>query len=263
MKLGNRNYQRVNKTNPCPVCGKSDWCMISDDGYFVLCPRVDAGAMKKYKCGYLHYGTEFTKPNGIVKHSYKMSLKPLEVANFYRKLAFNYHALQPLAEALSVPVYALQQLGAGRSRTNWYFPMYNEFQELVGLKIRNIEGKKWCLKGSRIGVYIPKTYKNAGTVHICEGESDTAAMLGQGFNTVGRSSCLTGSKIFKSLLSKNDDIIVIADNDKIGQRSACELVTYLGGDNTASACFIPKEYKDVREFVNSGKFDKAIFKGVK
>lgn len=33
---------RVSKKNPCPVCGKPDWCMISPDGQSAICARVSS-----------------------------------------------------------------------------------------------------------------------------------------------------------------------------------------------------------------------------
>src|SRR4030042_3642665 len=38
----NRNFLRVNRHNPCPVCGKPDWCMISPDGKAVICARGES-----------------------------------------------------------------------------------------------------------------------------------------------------------------------------------------------------------------------------
>jgi len=34
-------FGRVSKTNPCPLCGKPDWCKTSPDNAVVMCPRTD------------------------------------------------------------------------------------------------------------------------------------------------------------------------------------------------------------------------------
>jgi len=34
-------FIKVSKTNPCPLCGKPDWCKTSPDNAVVMCPRTD------------------------------------------------------------------------------------------------------------------------------------------------------------------------------------------------------------------------------
>ncbi len=41
------NWLRVNRNNPCPVCGKPDWCLIAADGQAAICARLDSPE----KCG--------------------------------------------------------------------------------------------------------------------------------------------------------------------------------------------------------------------
>jgi hypothetical protein len=36
-------WQRVNRKEPCPICGKPDWCRVSNDGQWVICRRLDTG----------------------------------------------------------------------------------------------------------------------------------------------------------------------------------------------------------------------------
>jgi len=37
-------WAEVKKSNPCPLCGKPDWCSVSDNGEAVLCRRLDPGS---------------------------------------------------------------------------------------------------------------------------------------------------------------------------------------------------------------------------
>lgn len=37
-------WAEVKKFNPCPLCGKPDWCSVSDNGEAVLCRRIDPGS---------------------------------------------------------------------------------------------------------------------------------------------------------------------------------------------------------------------------
>src|SRR4028119_196923 len=34
-------FIKVSETNPCPLCGKSDWCKVSPDSSVVICGRTD------------------------------------------------------------------------------------------------------------------------------------------------------------------------------------------------------------------------------
>ena len=40
------SWKEVNKSQPCPICGKADWCSASSDGVWVTCRRVDTGTGK-------------------------------------------------------------------------------------------------------------------------------------------------------------------------------------------------------------------------
>jgi len=36
-------WHEVTRSNPCPICGKTDWCSVSADGVWVVCRRLDNG----------------------------------------------------------------------------------------------------------------------------------------------------------------------------------------------------------------------------
>ena len=40
-------FVEVKKSNPCPICGKNDWCSVSTDGHYVCCRRVNNGIGKE------------------------------------------------------------------------------------------------------------------------------------------------------------------------------------------------------------------------
>jgi hypothetical protein len=55
-------WLRVNKSNPCPVCGKPDWCEISIDGTAVLCARIQSDQPAGNKgAGWIHKLTADSK----------------------------------------------------------------------------------------------------------------------------------------------------------------------------------------------------------
>lgn len=46
---------RVKRGTPCPICGKPDWCSVSEDGAMAICMRVADGSVKESKGGgYIH-----------------------------------------------------------------------------------------------------------------------------------------------------------------------------------------------------------------
>jgi hypothetical protein len=51
------DWLRVSKDDPCPVCGKPDWCLIAADGSLVRCMRKAEGAIetKQRKNGETYY----------------------------------------------------------------------------------------------------------------------------------------------------------------------------------------------------------------
>lgn len=48
-------WVRVNKRNPCPICDKPDWCLISQDGKVAICARIESDRPAGNKgAGWLH-----------------------------------------------------------------------------------------------------------------------------------------------------------------------------------------------------------------
>ena len=41
--MASSGFKNVTRQNPCPICGKTDWCSISEDGIWCCCRRVDTG----------------------------------------------------------------------------------------------------------------------------------------------------------------------------------------------------------------------------
>lgn len=40
------NLSNVSTTQPCPICGHTDWCAVSDDGLKIICRRTQSGSIK-------------------------------------------------------------------------------------------------------------------------------------------------------------------------------------------------------------------------
>jgi len=46
-------HTRVTKTSPCPICGEPDWCVVSNNGNYALCQRVESD-VRRGEAGWLH-----------------------------------------------------------------------------------------------------------------------------------------------------------------------------------------------------------------
>jgi len=252
MKLGRYNYNRCTVRMPCPVCGRIKYCMVSDNGERVLCTKVEHGAIKTYKCGFIHDVTSaMTSPIKVVKSKlYKPNFA--HIRSVYKGLNFSSQALLPLARHLKVSVYSLRCLGVGKSDRAWDFPMYDAKRQMIGIKRRNLQEKKWCVRHSRLGVYLPSTFVTSSAVIICEGESDTAAMLDLGYNVVGRASASTCQFILCKLLG-TCRAVIIADRDKdsLGLKEAYKLSRTLQGEATVIMPLV--ECKDAREWAENNE----------
>jgi len=48
-------WVRVTKDNPCPVCGKPDWCLTAQDGKAAICARIESNRPAGNKgTGWIH-----------------------------------------------------------------------------------------------------------------------------------------------------------------------------------------------------------------
>jgi putative DNA primase/helicase len=99
---------------------------------------------------------------------------------------------------------------------------------------------------------------------VTEGMSDTAAGMDLGFDTVGRTNALCGTKELPDLL-RGRRVIIVGDNDsveakEVGQRGMNQVATAL-----VSACkevvkiLPPSEFKDLRGWKTSVKLTKSQF----
>lgn len=76
-----KQWQRVTRSHPCPICGKPDWCAVSADGRLARCQRVEQGAFKTGtdKNGQIYYlhrlngeqrtPIEMPTANGAARHA--------------------------------------------------------------------------------------------------------------------------------------------------------------------------------------------------
>lgn len=246
-------WVRVTNRSKCPICSKPDFCEVSSDMNFVHCMRVESDRPSKNRLGgWLH------RLDGKVHEPFKY-LKPEEpkVTINATELMREFRAQTPgtylarMAGTLGVSAAALMALGvawAGPHRAAAW-PMRDGFGNTVGVRLRADSGKKWAIKGSRQGIFLPDEEPQRLGL-ICEGATDAAAGLTLGFFTVGRPSCNGGElhiqDAFKRL--KVREAVVVADNDSVGLRGAEAISKAL----KIPTCVWVPPCKDLREYLNLG-----------
>jgi hypothetical protein len=161
-----------------------------------------------------------------------------------------------LADKLGVQEIALGQLGAvyAAPYRAWAFPMRDGYGEIIGIRLRNAEGRKWAVTGSHSGIFLPNCIPHSMAL-ICEGPTDTAAALTLGFYGIGRPSCSGGVPQLCTVVKRLGirRAVIVADNDaekedNYGLNGAVNLSTHL----PIPSCVLTLPCKDVRQFVNAG-----------
>ncbi len=53
--MQHEQWCRVTRNDPCPICGRGDWCLVAKDKSAAICPRTEAGSVKEIEgSGFLH-----------------------------------------------------------------------------------------------------------------------------------------------------------------------------------------------------------------
>lgn len=253
----------------CPICGKKDWCGISEDRQAVVCMRVPSSRPTR-NGGWLHrLGDPVPNLQDVERNQ-----PPTEPVRDWEALARRcanegIRRLRDLAGRLGVTTASLMRLQAG-----WYepmkaysFPMRDADDHIIGIRLRRDDGRKLCIPGSKTGLFWPFGIDQADDqpLYLVEGPTDCAALLDLGLEALGRPSCTGGVDLLVEWLSRQRrQVIIVADNDEPkdlpgGLRSSPGIA---GAKRLAGAlrphCLgttiikPPGAYKDVRAWVNDG-----------
>lgn len=275
-------WHNVSKNEPCPICGKSDWCNLADSGEVAICHRVESPYPSKAGDGWIHRLREADgRSSSGASAGYRVSLArtsapplftpqsaKIDFGRVHRSYESDEILLDGLAMELGVTNEALKALDVRFNRFDncWSFPMRDASGAIVGLRYRELGGsRKWSAHGSRDGVFGESTGplaapnpgpRNCQELYVVEGASDTAAALSIGLETVGRSSCMTGGAIIRELARARRvrRVTIIADSDEPGRRGARCLSDYLSrGDSpiVTRVVYPPAPHKDLRAFVRA------------
>lgn len=257
--------RRVSKQNPCPICCKPDWCLVTVDGSAVICPRVEEGSVKRCgEAGYLHILIDrHNRHNG---HKFSVNRRRLlksvsigrEQLRDFGQLAKRYQQqlrteeLDVLADLLGVSAQSLERLNVGWDGKAYTFPMSNYFGKIIGIRRRFPSGRKVSVVDSKSGLFIPKGLSTDGFLLVCEGATDTAAALDLAFPAIGRPSC--NSKVeMTANLARGRTVVIVSDNDKVGQTGSKRLARVLSlFCPSVKIVYPPGGSKDLRQWLKAG-----------
>lgn len=248
------SWIRVNRQNRCPVCNSDTWCEVSDDGAVALCMRVSSEFQKVFKTGEIGYIHRLTDaPRKSIPFKKEEPRPTIDVFAMMKEWSLKTKPewLWQLAEGLGVKASALMELRVAWAAEHraWAWPMRNGLGAFVGIRLRNNEGRKWAVTGSKSGIFLPFCIPQKAA-WICEGPTDTAAALSLGLFAIGRPSCSGGTNEILAVIKRLEvrECVIIADNDAPGLVGAELLSKQLPIPN----CIITMPGKDLRQSVNDG-----------
>jgi hypothetical protein len=244
-------WVRVSRSNPCPVCGRPDWCTLSTDGRTVSCMRIESDRQAR-NGGWLHATDGPRRPVASLRQE-KAAAAGLDPAPLWRDwlAATDARELVRLAVGLGVDSAALRALGAAWAPPHraWAFPMRDATGAIVGLRLRAEDGRKWAVRGGHEGLFVPDTPPEK-VLALCEGPTDTAAALTLGLHAIGRPSC-TGAVVQTVEFIRRGRygrVVLVPDKDRPGREGAARLARELP---VPYATVIPPA-KDLRAWVAQG-----------
>mgnify|MGYP003626568585 CR=1 FL=1 len=262
------DWIRVSRARNCPICTKAQWCLVAKDSSAVICPRVEQGSKKYIEgSGYLHILKEGTYKKANPDWKQELPEHNTVLAQLAKKqiAARTDDNLETISQDLGVSTASLVRMFVGWSGTHngATFPMFRHRRRLIGIRIRTMTGKKFAIKGSRQGLFLPDKWdaRSKNGILICEGPTDTAAALDLGFDAIGRPSCLGGTHLIAEAVSGRHTAIV-ADLDGPGMDGALRLQKHLVKLCPTCKVIVPP-HNDMREWVGSGASKQDIVDAIR
>lgn len=159
--------------------------------------------------------------------------------------------------SLGIPVGGLRRLGAA-----WAVgigalaaPMMDApGGQIIGVRIRADDGKKWALAGSKNGLFVPVTFVGTGPIYMPEGLTDTAALCGLGMDAIGRPSCTGGRDLCRAAARMaGREVVVVSDRDAPGRLGADQLAAEIKAAGLRVKVLLPPPgMKDIRQWIAGG-----------
>ncbi len=245
--------------------------MISEDGTAALCARISEGGtvVGDKGAGWLHKLTpDQQKPRRRYVAKPKRQGPPPDFFMLTRQCQANITTYEWLSENLQVSAKSLARLQVGYSTKYraFTYPMRDGNAKIVGLRMRPPKGKKFAEPGSKNALFWPVGVRmdSKNLLFICEGPTDTAAMLDMGFDCIGRASCNTGAGYIKTMIARhNRQVVIVSDKDGPKQKpgggvfypgieGARRLAADIKSVVRSVRVIKPPRNKDIREWYQSG-----------
>ncbi|MCX7428782.1 MAG: toprim domain-containing protein [Planctomycetia bacterium] len=240
--MADTDWKRVCRQRPCPICNRPKWCIyVGDDDApdAVICQRVES-PRRIGEAGWLHRlrdsATAWPRWEQTIRLAVVMTQPAPPAIDLQRIVADAQAAAAPevlerFAQSLVVTVESLYRLGVGyvASGREWLFPMEDASGRIVGIRRRLPGGKKLSVRGGHEGLFVPTDLAPGNRLLICEGPTDTAALLDLGFGVLGRPSCTGGVQYTCDLIRRlrPTEAVIVADADKSGRDGAARLAARL------------------------------------
>lgn len=276
------NWVRVSKPEPCPVCGKPDYCTRTTDGTAIKCMRVESDKPIESNdggLGWLHSLANPLPPLPPPKEIVKKADWSKEC-----KAMFAHEQAQvkrcAVADSLSVSVKSLKSIGVGIG-WDWNgvefssWPSRDVDGKCIGYVRRYDDGAKKTNQGGSTGVfYAAKWFNRPGPLFVVEGGSDVAACESNGLCAIGRASNTQSGECIAQMIelfASHKRIIVVAERDESPERrgtvqsclKTCRGCAFcwpglfgakkVAKELNASWVLVPPGYKDMRELLSKGE----------
>lgn len=251
----------------------------SDNAFWCLCPfHADtnpsmivnktgpfAGTYRCWACGAHGKSEELD----FVRSAHFKKEFPINAGYAATNLRLDRGLAGELANQWGVAAQDVMDFGHHTDRTCHLFPMYDARMNLIGGQRRLFSGRKLCVHGSELGLFLPRTCRNGVKIVVTEGLSDAVVAYHLGFHARGRPSVLSCVEMIGHYCVNYAirAALFVADNDPSkaeytqgigveGARRAVQAVRDIAG---IPSCFVqpPKEFKDLREFYQRASFAAA------
>jgi DNA primase len=138
---------------------------------------------------------------------------------------------------------------------------------VLGIRLRRQNGFKFSVTGSKEGLFLPSGIEaERSPLLVCEGPTDTAAMLDLDYRiVVGRPSCTGGIKLLVEVVRQRQlpEVVIVSDGDEPGRRGADNLARVLVAYAPAVRVIAPPEgVKDVRAWLQAGGSRRVVAQAI-